>query len=98
MPRVTRLVYERADTIKVGDFELLRPVYGETWVIKEGDDPDKEWKRLVKTADEKWHKIARRQLQQNLDRRVNQRDEESQDYIDEACDYYNVKQNRPQRK
>lgn len=101
MAKVVRISYERGDTIKIGDFELLRPIYGETWELEEGEDPDKLWKKLVRTVDEKFHMICRRQLQHNLKRRVNERDEETQDYIDEACDYFKVKQvkqGRPQRR
>lgn len=97
MAKVVRISYERGDTIKIGDFELLRPLYGEVWKLEEGEDAEKMWKKLVKEIDEKFRMIVRRQLRETIKRRVNERDEETQDYMDEACDFFGVKQGRRQR-
>jgi len=87
-----RIEYSKRDAIKIGDFESITPTWGETWELEEGDDPAKVRKALVDRVEGMFRTVARRTLRQTIDRRVNVRDQETEEYVDEACDYFGVKQ------
>ena len=95
MARPIRIIYSRRDTIKIGDFESLTPSWSEEWELEDGDKPSEIRKALVEKVDNLFHKVAQRQLRQVVKRRVNVRDEQTEDYMDEACDFFKVVQGRP---
>jgi hypothetical protein len=94
MAKPVRITYSRRDSIKIGDFESLTPSWGEEWELEEGDKPGEIRKALVERVDSMFQTVARRQLKQVIERRVNVRDQETEEYMDEACDYFKVSQGR----
>lgn len=92
MARPVRITYNRRDTIKIGDFESITPSWGEEWELSEGENPTDVRKALVERVDRMFHLAARRTLRQVVERRVNMRDQETEEYMDEVCDYFKVKQ------
>ena len=92
MSKPKTVFFESRNNYKVGDFESITVAYAETWELEPGDDPKAKRKALI-THVENLHRIAvRRQLKANIARRVNPRDSEAQDYMDEICDYFEVVQ------
>ena len=92
MAKLKRLIVSRRDSIKIGDFESITPSWSEEWELEDGDDPQEIRKKVVTTVDKMYYKVAQRHLRDAVKRRINDRDEEAQDYMDEACDYFNVSQ------
>lgn len=94
MAKPVRITYSRRDSIKIGDFESLTPSWSEEWELEDGDKPSEVRKALVERVDSMFQTVARRQLKQVIDRRVNVRDQETEDYMDEVCDHFGVSQGR----
>lgn len=94
MAKPVRIIYSRRDSIKIGDFESLTPSWGEEWELEEGDKPADVRKALIERVDSMFCTVARRQLKQVVERRANIRDQETEEYMDEACDYFKVNQGR----
>jgi len=95
MAKPIRIEYTKRDSIKIGDFESITPSWGETWELEEGDNPAEVRKALVARVETMFRTVIRRTLRQTIERRVNMRDQESEDYMDEVCDYFKVKQGVP---
>lgn len=94
MAKPIRIIYSRRDSIKIGDFESITPSWSEEWELEDGDKPSEVRKALVERVDSMFQTVVRRQLKQVIDRRVNVRDQETEDYMDEVCDYFKVSQGR----
>jgi len=92
MARPVRIEYSKRDSIKIGDFESITPSWGETWELEEGDNPTEVRKALVGRVETMFRTVAKRTLRQTIERRVNVRDQQTEEYMDEACDYFEVKQ------
>jgi hypothetical protein len=94
MAKPVRIEYSKRDSIKIGDFESITPSWGETWELEEGDNPAEVRKALVERVEKMFVIVAKRTLKQTVDRRANIRDQQTEEYMDEACDYFEVKQGR----
>jgi hypothetical protein len=94
MAKPVRISYTKRDTIKIGDFETVSPSWSEEWELAADDDPAAMRQALVERVESMFRTIVRRSLRQTIERRVNMRDEETEEYMDEACDYFKVSQGR----
>jgi hypothetical protein len=92
MAKPVRIEYTKRDSIKIGDFESITPSWGETWELEEGDKPSEVRRALVDQVEKMFVVVSKRTLRQTIERRVNRRDEETEGYMDEACDFFGVKQ------
>lgn len=92
MAKPVVIAYGKRDGINVGDFETVSPYWYEEWKLEEGDKPNEVRKALVEHVERMHRVVARRTIRQVVDRRVNMRDDQTEEYMNEACDYFEVKQ------
>jgi len=90
--RPVRISYTKRDTIKIGDYESITPSWHEEWELDSEETPDKARKDLIERVEKMFRVVTKRALKQTIQRRVNVRDQETEEYMDEACDYFKVKQ------
>lgn len=92
MAKPVRIRYGKRDSVKIGDFETITPQWEEEWELQEGDNPAEVRKALVERVEKMYRMVTQRALRQVIERRVNVRDKETEEYMDEACDFFGVKQ------
>jgi len=97
--RVKSITIVRTNTFNIGDWESIKPTYGETWELEPGDDPAEIRKQVKNAVGQGFQRVTQLELRGTLLRRRNERDLPTEEYLDEICDFFAVEQKgrfRPQ--
>lgn len=92
MARIKEIIVGRSVTYNIGDWESIKPTYSEVWTVEPGDDPAVIRKQAMQSVSIVYRKVCQREIAAVVARRVNQRDPQGEDYLDEICDYFDVPQ------
>jgi len=75
------------DKVSVGEWENINPIFMLEYVVKSDDDVATIEKEVRKRAEVEWFRLAKQRFGLVVKRRVNERDEETQDIMDEVSDW-----------